>query len=675
MAALYANEAVGSKDFNPDQLRDDRGQWTDMPGAHVGGRSTPYWDTPESQVLASWTGAESGAIQKGYEKGKPVSERAKLFDRALKALPPLPVGTPVLRAVNLDLRDPEDPVYRLHKPEDIADYYRSQIGDVITYEHPESASTQPLAAEKFTRGPGRARVVFDIDTPQAKSVAEFASHREAWESEAVVPPGKYRITGVEIREFLVAGDRGPGQPGGDTIRIAVVKLKDINEAIKSGKTMEHILLKAVATTTDQGIFEAVISTESVDREKDIVSATGMVDALHKWNRPIPLAWNHSTKAEDIFGHLDPQSAKEVSSEVVATGQVDLESQMGQEAWRSFKNRTIGFSFGYLIPEGGATNRKGGGRHITALDIFEVTATPTPMNNDTRVLSTKSADELRKESDRLERELVREQLPDPKDAPEAEETEPQPTIEDLFQRLDAMDQRIEVLSVVPAKSAEELRRESEQLERELAREDLPETKDAPESDPAPTTRELADLIADVTATVNDKIEFLLAQVGVKAIWTTAYINGLPDSAFLYIESGGTKDSEGKTVPRSLRHFPVKDAEGNVDMPHLRNAMARISQSNLPQDVKDRCVAKAQRMMDAQKSADSQRLTKARPVDDLRRLSERAVLEIQSDGVSLRKPPRQVEEKAEVQAPPEDALRRQSRDLMFQLLREGIGDDAQ
>lgn len=66
---------------------------------------------------------------------------------------------------------------------------------------------------------------------------------------------------------------------------------------------------------------------------------------------------------------------------------------------------------------------------------------------------------------------------------------------------------------------------------------------------------------------------------KAVWSTAYINTLPDSAFLYVESGGKKDEEGKTVPRTLRHFPYKDATGKVDLPHLRNAIARIPQSKI------------------------------------------------------------------------------------------------
>lgn len=56
-------------------------------------------------------------------------------------------------------------------------------------------------------------------------------------------------------------------------------------------------------------------------------------------------------------------------------------------------------------------------------------------------------------------------------------------------------------------------------------------------------------------------------------TAADQNDLPDSAFALIQGGGTKDSSGKTVPRSLRHFPVHDAA------HVRNALARLPQSNL------------------------------------------------------------------------------------------------
>jgi uncharacterized protein len=54
-------------------------------------------------------------------------------------------------------------------------------------------------------------------------------------------------------------------------------------------------------------------------------------------------------------------------------------------------------------------------------------------------------------------------------------------------------------------------------------------------------------------------------------TNAAINDLPDSVFAFIEQGGTKDAQGKTVPRSKRHFPVHDEA------HTRNALSRAPQS--------------------------------------------------------------------------------------------------
>lgn len=58
---------------------------------------------------------------------------------------------------------------------------------------------------------------------------------------------------------------------------------------------------------------------------------------------------------------------------------------------------------------------------------------------------------------------------------------------------------------------------------------------------------------------------------RAQLSTAKINDLPDSDFAYIEPGGEKDDEGKTTPRSLRHFPIHDEA------HVRNALARAPQS--------------------------------------------------------------------------------------------------
>ena len=81
---------------------------------------------------------------------------------------------------------------------------------------------------------------------------------------------------------------------------------------------------------------------------------------------------------------------------------------------------------------------------------------------------------------------------------------------------------------------------------------------------------------------------------KATWTSAYINELPDSAFLYVESGDKDD-------KSLRHLPYKSKEGSVDLPHLRNAIARANQiklrdgSTISESKANELKAKAQKLL--------------------------------------------------------------------------------
>jgi len=72
----------------------------------------------------------------------------------------------------------------------------------------------------------------------------------------------------------------------------------------------------------------------------------------------------------------------------------------------------------------------------------------------------------------------------------------------------------------------------------------------------------------------------------ALWTRKFINNLPDASFAVIIPGGEKDDSGRIVPRSLRKLPhhkpgVKKGSDHdsVDLPHLRNALARVSQTDL------------------------------------------------------------------------------------------------
>ena len=82
--------------------------------------------------------------------------------------------------------------------------------------------------------------------------------------------------------------------------------------------------------------------------------------------------------------------------------------------------------------------------------------------------------------------------------------------------------------------------------------------------------------------NERGEWVLKENIEEAEWDVKYINDLPDDCFAVILPGGEKDEEGKTVPRTLRYFPYKNAQGEIDLPHLRNALARLPQAKIPEE---------------------------------------------------------------------------------------------
>jgi hypothetical protein len=104
--------------------------------------------------------------------------------------------------------------------------------------------------------------------------------------------------------------------------------------------MKHLLLKAATTATDQGTFEAVISTGSVDREGDIVEPSAFITALEKWvtvGKLVPLDYNHSG---EVIGHIDPATARVEGNEVIAKGFIDQAIRSRQGAWRLVKSGTL-----------------------------------------------------------------------------------------------------------------------------------------------------------------------------------------------------------------------------------------------------------------------------------------------------------------------------------------------
>jgi HK97 family phage prohead protease len=176
---------------------------------------------------------------------------------------------------------------------------------------------------------------------------------------------------------------------------AMQRLQEVLDApvVRDVPTKEMLLTKATTiAATERGEFTAVISTERTDREGDVVLSSAMVNALRAWGangKKIPFAWAHRTEPDELIGHIDPSTVKAVNGEVIADGWIDRTIPRGQQVWRLVKSDTLGFSFGYLIVD--AVKRDDGTREIRALDIFEVSATATPMNGDTRVVSWKSTE--------------------------------------------------------------------------------------------------------------------------------------------------------------------------------------------------------------------------------------------------------------------------------------------
>jgi phage head maturation protease len=101
---------------------------------------------------------------------------------------------------------------------------------------------------------------------------------------------------------------------------------------------------------------------------------------------------------------------------------------------------------------------------------------------------------------------------------------------------------------------------------------------------------------------------------RAEMSSGSINDLPDSDFAYIEPGGSKDGSGKTVPRSLRHFPVHDKA------HVQNALSRAPQSPFGDKAMPKIKAAAKRLgVDVSGDSDSSRsqrteLFRSYPLED-------------------------------------------------------------
>jgi HK97 family phage prohead protease len=156
--------------------------------------------------------------------------------------------------------------------------------------------------------------------------------------------------------------------------------------------MDYLQAKATATNVDQdlGEFTAVVATYDRDREGDEIQPGAFAESIWQWRsvgRRLPLHWNHDSDL--IVGDINPAEMwEDDDAGLEVSGRVDLDDELGRKVWKQLKANRLGFSFGYLATK--TRERRDGGRDLLEIDVFEISATPSPMNNMTRVLATKAA---------------------------------------------------------------------------------------------------------------------------------------------------------------------------------------------------------------------------------------------------------------------------------------------
>ena len=146
-----------------------------------------------------------------------------------------------------------------------------------------------------------------------------------------------------------------------------------------------------STVTDLGQFAAIAATWSVDRTGEQIRKGAFAATIEAWRRAgktVPVHWDHRGEAENVIGSVDAATMAETDAGLYVEGQLDLEdSDVAREAWRSMKSNRIALSFGYLVTAD--RKRDDGIRELLAIDLFEVTLTPSPANPETRILEMKA----------------------------------------------------------------------------------------------------------------------------------------------------------------------------------------------------------------------------------------------------------------------------------------------
>src|SRR5258708_1305565 len=295
---------------------------------------------------------------------------------------------------------------------------------------------------------------------------------------------------------------------------------------------EHMIVPVEwkAVSGGPGELEGYVSVfGNVDQRGDVVLPGAFANTLRYWSKqaqPMPLIADHDLSSEGVIGSVHNAREDTTGLRVKARFSADRKAQSIRTKMIEGHLRGMSFTYEAVKHHLGTVAGKSV-RYLQEVKIFEATVTPFPMNT-LAVGSAKAAMTSASINDLPDSAFAYIQPGGTKDA--EGKTTPRS------------------LRHFPDRTC--LKRPRGRVEGKSVRY-LQEVK-------------------IFEATVTPFPMNTLAVGSAKAAMTSASINDLPDSAFAYIQPGGTKDAEGKTTPRSLRHFPVHDAA------HVRDALGRAPQ---------------------------------------------------------------------------------------------------
>jgi uncharacterized protein len=134
-----------------------------------------------------------------------------------------------------------------------------------------------------------------------------------------------------------------------------------------------------------GVVEGYASTwGTVDSQGDIVEQGAFSKSLES-KREVAMLWSH-LQSQPVGKWLN---IVQDGRGLFVRGQLNLDTNAGREAFAHARAGDIsGFSIGYRIAEGGAYV-KNGVRHLTEVDLLEISLVTIPANDSARVTLVKS----------------------------------------------------------------------------------------------------------------------------------------------------------------------------------------------------------------------------------------------------------------------------------------------